>query len=240
MKKILLSLIVIVLLYSMTMTVFATRTTSGAAIASEERLNEILNNPSPERIEKENESANRQNSRITPYWIGTTYSFVYYGQSAPTTCGVASIQMALHSMTGSCTYSQSQIIDGVRYYNGIPAGGGGMYISGMMDYINSIQSANFYIDEYLQDLDSMSFDLYRGLANHGAPPIVGITEQLGWPYPNSGNHYVTIYQITSDESMVGIADPLAGYYGNYSNSMYTKSMSDLHYAYSLQNIGYMW
>lgn len=172
------------------------------------------------------------NARATG-WIYTDRYFYYYGQEKNYTCGPASVKMALRNITGEA-YSESSISAGCNTTTS------GTYLADMVTYINSMQNHNVYIARYNKSKATMKADLYAGIVNWDAPPIVGLKETTsnGWNY-NLGGHFVVVYAVYSNQKKYAVTDPWSGYIGDSANRDITVSVDMMYTAYSAVNIGYM-
>lgn len=161
--------------------------------------------------------------------------FYYYGQLKNYSCGAASVRMALKYLTDT-RYMESTIRKGCN----ITKTGGGL-LEDMADYINGEQDSNVYVQRYQESKSEMKDDLYAGINEYDAPPIIGVQESTsdGWPYDIFA-HYVTVYSVYSDKSRFMVADPWAGYDNNNDNKWYTISDDDLYTGYHAVDVGYMY
>jgi hypothetical protein len=176
------------------------------------------------------------NERATWYMLSNIGSnFTYYGQEQANTCGPACVKMALKYLTGTA-YSEATIATGCGTTpTGTPIGN-------MCTYINSMQTVNAYYFQYSANLTTMQNNLFSGIVTYDAPPIIGVTEKTVYtfPYNSTSGHAVLIYGVKSDKSEMAIADPWAGYLGDYSNAFYSVGAGNLHLAYSVTYYGYMY
>jgi len=158
--------------------------------------------------------------------------FYYYGQEKSTSCGPASVKMALKGLTG-ITYSESTIRTGCQWSSST-----GATLENCTTYLNSEQSIYDYDDKYSVLKSLFNSNMYNAVSD-GAPPIVGIvtTTEDGWFYNTSG-HALAIYAILSDKSQYALADPWGGYADNDDWKWYTKTDDDLFDAYDW-NKGYI-
>ena len=167
-------------------------------------------------------------------WIYTDRYFYYYGQEQNYTCGPASVRMALRNITGE-EYSESVISAGCN-----TTASEGTYLADMVTYINSMQNHNTYIAKYKDTKATMKSNLYKGIVNWDAPPIVGLKETTsdGWNY-NLGGHFVVVYGVYSNQKKYAVTDPWSGFIGDSANRDITVSVNMMYTAYSAVNIGYM-
>jgi len=187
-------------------------------------------------IEKNSPNHLKEPNRASWIELSNTGSFYYYAQELYYSCGPACVKMALKYLTGT-TYLESTICAGCN-----TTATNGTTFSDMCTYINGEQNSNYYIKKTGATKDTMTNDLYNGIAQWSAPPIVGLQESttLGWPFNLSG-HGVTVYAVKSDKTEVMIADPWAGYVSMSStNKWYSKSVDDVYTAYSAISAGYMY
>lgn len=86
----------------------------------------------------------------------------------------------------------------------------------------------------------MKSNLYKGIVNWDAPPIVGLKETTsdGWNY-NLGGHFVVVYGVYSNQKKYAVTDPWSGFIGDSANRDITVSVNMMYTAYSAVNIGYM-
>lgn len=180
----------------------------------------------------------RVNETIRPLAASTWYQlspmsdFYYYGQEKNNTCVSASSKMVLKFLTGTA-YSESVIATAINNL-------GGTSSSNMATYLNSEQTENTYVAKYGASKTTMKNNLYSGIVNYNAPPVIGVQESTskGWPY-NLDAHAVVVYSVTSDKSEIAIADPWAGYVGD-STKWFDKTADDVYTAYNAINGGYIY
>ena len=214
-----------------------TESNNGAAEATDEQVDywnnqDKANESDVNRTETEALAELSPNTRAAS-WILTSRYFYYYGQEKGYSCGPACVKMALRNITG-IAYSESVIRTGC---NTTPSG---TYLSDMVEYINEMQDHNLYVARYLQTKATMQSNLYTGIVNWDAPPIIGVRESTtsGWNY-NLGGHFVTVYAVSSDKSAFLISDPWSGYIGDSANRDLNISVDNLYTGYNAINIGYM-
>ena len=170
-------------------------------------------------------------------------NFRYYGQQESSTCGPASVRMAIHQL-GRSVPSEADILrhPSVTDY-GSNSGGGRTILPHLVNYIQ--QTANFrynYVSShnYPSKL-GMSLDLGLGIGGWGVAPIVGINAtNMNWPSPVRG-HFIVLDGGLLNTNYSGIAfdvaDPWGGYAGRREWERYTVTMDSLYDAF--RNYGSM-
>ncbi|MBQ1410134.1 MAG: C39 family peptidase [Oscillospiraceae bacterium] len=163
----------------------------------------------------------------------TSRNFYYYGQETGNSCGPACVRMALRNITG-INYSEAVVRKGCNMSDT------GTAIGNLKFYINSMQSYNSYVVRVGMDKETMKFNLYSGIVNWDAPPIIGVDEnsKKGWNF-NLGGHYVIAYAVSSDKKYFMISDPWAGYVGQAEKRDLKISVDDLYTGYIAVQIGYL-
>lgn len=167
--------------------------------------------------------------------LSTPSSFYYYAQEESYSCGPACVKMAIKYITG-VAYAESSIRAGCN------TDASGTSLSDMCTYINGMQNSNNYIISNYVNKNTMASNLYSGIVQYDAPPIICIYESQtqGWPF-NLGGHAVTIYAAKSDLSAFMVADPWGGYDNpNSSYKWYSRTVDELYDAYSAIYYGYMY
>lgn len=225
----------------------------GAAPVTKERLDEIANGSDEERIINErirseiiknrkllNQSSTQSNGE---WWIQTLY-VPYYAQENFTTCGAACARMVVKYLSG-VEYTESSIVSEIVNAGGAPVGGGGLYLKGVMDYVNSKQSVWPYLDNYDKDFTAFTNRLYGTVVDMKCPVIVGVLESASpeWKFCYDqylGRHFVVINQFRTDKAYVHVMDPYAMFVGRPEYREYTISMQAVYEGYSNANVGYIW
>lgn len=192
-------------------------------------------------IIQEKETLAKQYNKNSVVTTSTTWThlpdYVAYAQNTSYNCVPASVQAALNYLNGSVA-SQSSIASDLGTTSS------GTAFSSVLPYINQEQSKNPYITCSSSSSEVyMGFCLYTGIVNWDAPPIASMRfyTKDGWPYDANG-HTLTIKGVRGDQMEFRIADPWMGYaYPDDPYKMfYTKSRYDIYQAVNQRGNGFIW
>ena len=175
-------------------------------------------------------------------------NFRYFGQQEWSTCGPASVRMAIHQL-GRPVPSEWDILRHPSVIDyGPQSNGGRTILPHLVNYIR--QTAGFsynYVSSFdYPSRDRMAMDLGLAIGGWGIAPIVGINGwNMNWPTPVEG-HFIVLDGALLNSNLSGsafdVADPWGGLVGVRQWERYTVTMDLLHRAFTNNRSmsGYAW
>lgn len=120
---------------------------------------------------------------------------------------------------------------------GLTPNGDGANISRALNYLNTVQDANYYVRRYVLSLDDFCNDVSASISIENPVYIsTEFSEDDGWAYSTSG-HAMSIYGI--DYGTMNIADPYIQWVDKNASLMYSMSSETVHEAICNRGSGYL-